>query len=42
MAVISVKVSVKYQITIPQVVRQKLNIKKGDRLLMDVQDGVIV
>ncbi len=42
MAVTSVKVSVKYQIKIPQVVRQKLNIKKGDHLLMDVQDGVIV
>ena len=42
MATISVKVSAKYQITIPQIARKKLNIKKGDRLLVDVQDGVIV
>lgn len=38
----SIKVSEKYQITIPQLARKKLNIKKGDRLLVDVQDGVIV
>ncbi|HZM20092.1 MAG TPA: AbrB/MazE/SpoVT family DNA-binding domain-containing protein [Anaerolineales bacterium] len=38
----SVKVSAKFQITIPQIVRKKLNIKKGDSLLVDVQDGVIV
>ena len=38
----SVKVSAKYQIAVPQVARKKLNIKKGDRLLVDVQDGVIV
>jgi len=39
---ISVKVSAKYQIAVPQIARKKLNIKKGDRLLVDVQDGVIV
>lgn len=38
----SVKVSAKYQIAVPQIARRKLNIKKGDRLLVDVQDGVIV
>jgi AbrB family looped-hinge helix DNA binding protein len=38
----SVKVSSKYQIAVPQIARRKLNIKKGDRLLVDVQDGVIV
>ncbi len=38
----SVKVSAKYQIAVPQIARKKLNIKKGDRLLVDVQDGVIV
>jgi len=38
----SVKVSSKYQIAVPQIARKKLNIKKGDRLLVDVQDGVIV
>ncbi len=39
---ISVKVSSKYQIAVPQIARKKLNIKQGDRLLVDVQDGVIV
>jgi len=38
----TVKVSSKYQIAVPQIARKKLNIKKGDRLLVDVQDGVIV
>jgi AbrB family looped-hinge helix DNA binding protein len=42
MAATSVKVSAKYQIAVPQIARKKLNIKKGDRLLVDVQDGVIV
>ena len=38
----TVKVSAKYQIAVPQIARKKLNIQKGDRLLVDVQDGVIV
>ena len=38
----SVKVSAKYQIAVPQLARKKLNIRKGDQLLVDVQDGVIV
>ena len=42
MATTSVKVSAKYQIAVPQIARKKLNIKKGDRLLVDVQDGAIV
>ncbi len=42
MATTSVKVSAKYQIAVPQIARRKLNIKKGDRLLVDVQDGIIV
>ena len=42
MATTSVKVSAKYQIAVPQIARKKLNIKRGDRLLVDVQDGVIV
>lgn len=42
MTTTSVKVSAKYQITIPQIARKKLNIKKGDRLLVDIQDGVII
>ncbi len=35
----TVKVNVKYQITIPQIVRKQLNIQKGDCLIVDVQDG---
>jgi AbrB family looped-hinge helix DNA binding protein len=42
MTTTSVKVSSKYQIAVPQIARKKLNIKQGDRLLEDVQDGVIV
>ena len=42
MATTSVKVSAKYQIAVPQIARKKLNIKKGDRLLVDIQDGVII
>ena len=42
MIITSVKVSAKYRITVPRIARKKLNIKKGDRLLVDVQDGVIV
>lgn len=42
MTTASIKVDAKYQITIPQIARKKLNIKKGDRLLVDVQDSVIV
>jgi AbrB family looped-hinge helix DNA binding protein len=39
---ITVKVSRRYQITVPAVVRQRLNIQGGDRLLVDVQDGMII
>ena len=42
MTTTSVKVSSKYQIAVPQMARKKLNIKQGDRLLVDVQDGVII
>ena len=42
MTTTSVKVSAKYQIAVPQIARKKLNIKRGDRLLVDTQDGVIV
>ena len=37
-----IKVNAKHQITVPTLVRKKLNIKKGDNLLVDVQDGIIV
>jgi AbrB family looped-hinge helix DNA binding protein len=38
----SVKVSNRYQIAVPQHARKRLNIKSGDRLIVDVQDGLIV
>jgi AbrB family looped-hinge helix DNA binding protein len=38
----TVKVSKRYQIAVPAQVRQILNIKSGDRLLVDVQDGIII
>ena len=37
-----VKVSERNQISLLSSVRKQLNIKPGDYLLMDVQDGVIV
>ena len=42
MALPSVKVSNRYQIAVPQHARKQLKIKSGDRLLVDVQDGMIV
>lgn len=42
MALPSVKVSNRYQIAVPQLARKRLKIKSGDRLLVDVQDGMIV
>ena len=41
-ASISVKVSKRYLITVPQLARKCLNIQAGDRLLVDIQDGLIV
>lgn len=38
----TVKVSSRYQIAIPSAARAALQIEAGDRLLVDVQDGVIV
>lgn len=38
----SIKVGADYRISIPQIVRKKLNIKQGDRLLVDLQDGVMI
>jgi AbrB family looped-hinge helix DNA binding protein len=38
----SVKVNTKYRITLPSAVVEELNIRKGDNLLMDVQDGMAV
>jgi AbrB family looped-hinge helix DNA binding protein len=39
---ISVKVSSRYQIAVPQAARRQLNIQRGDRLLVDIQDELIV
>jgi len=38
----TVKVSKRYQIAVPALARQLLNIQSGDRLLVDIQDGMIV
>lgn len=38
----SVKVSSRYQIAVPRIAREHLNIQKGDRLLVDVQDGLLI
>ncbi len=38
----TVKVSSRYQIAVPRVAREQLKIEKGDRLLVDVQDGLLV
>lgn len=38
----SVKVSSRYQIAVPASARSTLKIKRGDRLLVDVQDGMII
>ena len=39
---ISVKVSNRYQIALPSAARKQLDIQAGDRLLVDIQDGMIV
>lgn len=38
----SVKVSHRYQIALPSLARKELNIQAGDRLLVDIQDGMII
>lgn len=39
---ITVKVNKRYQIAVPAAVRDRLNMHSGDRLLVDIQDGMIV
>jgi len=39
---VTVKVSKRHQIALPSRARRALNIRPGDRLLVDVQDGLIV
>lgn len=41
-APITVKVSRRNQIAVPQAARKRLNIQSGDRLLVDIQDGMII
>jgi AbrB family looped-hinge helix DNA binding protein len=36
------KLNGRNQITLPRDIRRKLNIKQGDHLLVDVQDGIII
>jgi AbrB family looped-hinge helix DNA binding protein len=38
----TVKVSSRYQIALPSEARNQLKIEAGDRLLVDVQDGMII
>ncbi len=38
----SVKVSKRYQVALPSQARQRLQIEAGDRLLVDVQDGMLI
>lgn len=38
----TVKVSGRYQIALPSAARKQLSIEAGDRLLVDIQDGMIV
>ena len=39
---VSVKVSSRYQVSVPRIAREQLNIESGDRLLVDIQDGVLI
>jgi AbrB family looped-hinge helix DNA binding protein len=39
---VSVKVSSRYQISVPRIARERLNIQSGDRLQVDVQDGLLI
>ena len=39
---ITVKVSNRYQIALPSLARKELNIQAGDRLMVDIQDGMII
>ncbi|MBN1993663.1 MAG: AbrB/MazE/SpoVT family DNA-binding domain-containing protein, partial [Anaerolineae bacterium] len=39
---VTVKVSNRYQIALPSAARKQLNIQAGDRLLVDIQERLIV
>ena len=38
----TVKVSKRNQIAVPAIARERLNIHSGDRLLVDIQDGMLI
>ena len=38
----TVKVSRRYQIVVPAIARNQLNIQSGDLLIVDVQDGMLI
>jgi AbrB family looped-hinge helix DNA binding protein len=39
---VTVKVSSRHRISIPRVARERLKIRSGDRLLVDIQDGLLI
>ena len=39
---VTVKVSSRHQISVPRMAREQLDIRSGDRLLVDVQDGLLI
>ena len=41
-SLVTVKVSSRHQISVPRIARERLNIQSGDRLLVDVQDGLLI
>lgn len=42
MNMMSVKVSKRYQVAVPSAAREALKIQSGDRLLVDIQDGMLL
>ena len=39
---VSVKVGSRYRVVIPRVICECLSIRRGDRLLVDIQDGLLI
>src|SRR4030066_84762 len=39
---VNVKVSSRYQIAVPRIARERLKIERGDRLIVDIQDGLLI
>src|SRR3990172_3121442 len=39
---LNVKVSSRYQIAVPRIARERLKIERGDRLIVDIQDGLLI